>query len=225
MAKAAPVSRKEKAEATRQRIIAAAYDLFSTKGYAGTTFRAVAEAAGVAVQTVYFVFHTKVELLEAVTVQAAAAQARPGPVMDRPWAAEALQTGDARRTIALAVEYGVDIYARVGPIARVMRMAAMSDPDVDAVWTRISVDRKQGMHRLVQHIAELGALAQGLTVERGTDILHALNGHDTYIELVGQAGWDLVEYKRWLYQLLCSQLLTDAARRRRGAPLSGLTIA
>ncbi len=225
MVQPAPTRRSEKAEATRQRIMAAAYDLFTAKGYAGTTIKAVADAAGVAVQTVYFVFHTKADLLDAVLSSSGAGTTPPGPVMDRPWAAEALAADDARRTVALAVEHGVDIYTRVAPLARVVRVAAMSDSDVDTVWTRISVKRKQGMRRLVRHIANLGALADDLTADRATDILHTINGHDTYIELVGQAGWTLVDYKRWVYDLLCAQLLTDTARRAPGEPLTGLTFA
>ncbi|WP_346279768.1 TetR/AcrR family transcriptional regulator [Pseudonocardia sp.] len=220
-----PLTRKEKAEATRRRIIAAAYDSFCSRGYAGTTMKSVAAASAVAVQTIYFVFHSKAELLDATILQAAAGTPDHSPVMQRPWAVEAAETSDARRTIALAVEYGVDIYVRVGPIARIMRVAAMSDTDVDVIWTRIAVNRKKGMRRLVEHLADLGALADGVTVERGTDIFHAVNGHDVYIELVGQAGWPLRDFKRWLYELMIKDLLSDTARQAPGNPLAGLSFA
>ena len=52
-------SRREKAQATRLRIVEAALAAFLDRGYSGTTMDAVAAQAGVAVQTVYFVFHTK----------------------------------------------------------------------------------------------------------------------------------------------------------------------
>ena len=48
---------------TRLRITKAAYTLFCERGFSGTTMADVAQAAGVAVQTDYFVFHTKGELL------------------------------------------------------------------------------------------------------------------------------------------------------------------
>jgi AcrR family transcriptional regulator len=51
-------TRHERAPATRQRITRVAYALFSERGYAETTMAEIAEAAGVAVQTVYFAFHT-----------------------------------------------------------------------------------------------------------------------------------------------------------------------
>ena len=59
-------SRREKAQATRRRIIEAARSRFETEGYASTTMDTIAADAGVAVQTVYFAFHTKAEVLLAV---------------------------------------------------------------------------------------------------------------------------------------------------------------
>ena len=46
-------SRKEAAKATRQSIFDAARRLFLERGYAGTTMPAIAQAAGVALDTVY----------------------------------------------------------------------------------------------------------------------------------------------------------------------------
>src|SRR2546427_5429982 len=59
----AKLTRRERAKATHWRIVKAAYTLFCARGYAGTTMAQIAEAAGVAVQTLYFTFHTKSMLL------------------------------------------------------------------------------------------------------------------------------------------------------------------
>ena len=59
----AKITRRERAKATRRRIAEAALVRFSGQGYAATTMDAIAGDAGVAVQTVYFTFHTKAELL------------------------------------------------------------------------------------------------------------------------------------------------------------------
>ncbi len=47
------------------RIIEAASDVFAGAGYVGARMADIADRAGVAVQTVYFTFHTKAELLTA----------------------------------------------------------------------------------------------------------------------------------------------------------------
>jgi AcrR family transcriptional regulator len=49
-----------------ERIIVSAYTLFCESGYRGTTMESIAQRAGVAVQTVYFTFRTKDDLLQAV---------------------------------------------------------------------------------------------------------------------------------------------------------------
>src|SRR5688572_16279805 len=56
-------TRRDRAQATRRRIVDRAHELFSELDYAGTTMEAIADAAGVAPQTVYYVFGTKARLL------------------------------------------------------------------------------------------------------------------------------------------------------------------
>lgn len=63
---AAPVARASQREATRQRVIDAAQDLFDTHGYQGTTIREIARHAGVAVGSVFTTFASKGEILSEV---------------------------------------------------------------------------------------------------------------------------------------------------------------
>src|SRR6266566_6576365 len=64
------MARRERAQQTRARIVEAAYRLFSRHGYDATTMQAVADEAGVAVQTVYFTFRTKAGLLASIESRA-----------------------------------------------------------------------------------------------------------------------------------------------------------
>ena len=63
-------ARRANAAATRERICAAAEELFVRDGYARTSIRAVARAAAVAEATVYLAFPNKGALLDAVIVRA-----------------------------------------------------------------------------------------------------------------------------------------------------------
>src|SRR5215217_5506474 len=63
-------SRRAAAAATRERICVAAEGLLLRDGYACTTIRAVAKAAGVAEATVYVAFANKAALLDAVILRA-----------------------------------------------------------------------------------------------------------------------------------------------------------
>ncbi len=64
--------RQQKALATRGRVLDAALELFLADGYATTTITAIADAADVAVQTVYAVFGTKKAILDELRARAVA---------------------------------------------------------------------------------------------------------------------------------------------------------
>jgi AcrR family transcriptional regulator len=61
-----PPARQSQKEATRQRVLSAARDLFDTRGYQGTTIREIARHAGVAVGSVFTTFASKGEILSEV---------------------------------------------------------------------------------------------------------------------------------------------------------------
>jgi AcrR family transcriptional regulator len=63
---AAPSSRRTQKEATRNRVIEAARELFDTQGYQGTTIREIARHAGVSVGSVFTTFASKGEILSQV---------------------------------------------------------------------------------------------------------------------------------------------------------------
>jgi TetR/AcrR family transcriptional regulator, cholesterol catabolism regulator len=59
-------ARRSQKAATRQRVLAAARELFDTHGYEGTTIREIARHAGVAVGSVFTTFSSKGEILSEV---------------------------------------------------------------------------------------------------------------------------------------------------------------
>ena len=61
-----PPARRSRKEATRQRVIDAARELFDTHGYQGATVRDIARHAGVAVGSVFTTFASKGEILSEV---------------------------------------------------------------------------------------------------------------------------------------------------------------
>lgn len=60
------LARQSQKEATRQRVLAAARELFDTHGYQGATVRDIARHAGVAVGSVFTTFASKGEILSEV---------------------------------------------------------------------------------------------------------------------------------------------------------------
>ncbi len=184
-----------------------ARELFITQGYASTTMGEIASAAGVAVQTVYYTFRTKGALLcEVMDVTAAGTETAP-PVGRRAWMHEAMTDPSPQRALAVAIEHGTGIFERAAPLWPAMNAAAANDPSIGAYWARVTADRRAGQRALVVRLAELGGLRPGLDVERATDLVVVLVGHDTYTGLVRQAGWSVPAYKAWLFATLTQQLL------------------
>src|SRR4051812_43303677 len=105
-------SRRASAEETRERICAAAEALFLRDGYARTSIKRVAQAAGVAEATVYLSFKTKPALLDATIVRATRF---PAPeIVDLPTFAAAQAT----------------LMARAAPIIALGEAAALMDADL-----------------------------------------------------------------------------------------------
>src|ERR1044072_8419766 len=86
--------RRARSRATRLRITKAASSLFRDRGYTRTTMADIAEAAGVAVQTVYFVFHTKTEVLNSAYGSAVMGEEGPAVPQEQAWNRQAVAEPD-----------------------------------------------------------------------------------------------------------------------------------
>ena len=67
------MTRAEQAEHTRQLVLDTAQRLFAEQGYDATSLQMIADAMGVKKANVYYYFHTKAEILTAITSPALAA--------------------------------------------------------------------------------------------------------------------------------------------------------
>ena len=205
----APVkpTRADRARRTRRRILDSAHELFVAEGYAATTMERIASSAGVAVQTVYYTFRTKGQLLSELVEVTAAGPDVGVPVAQRAWLREAMAATSAERMLALVVEHGTGIYERAAPLWPAVNAAAAADPEVERYWQGVTANRRAGQGQLVARLAELGALREGLDLERATDLVVVLVGHDVFRALVVEAAWPVPAYRAWLLTTLGQQLL------------------
>jgi AcrR family transcriptional regulator len=192
-------------------MLESAHRLFVTQGYANTTMTEIAARAEVAVQTLYYTFQTKGKMLiEIVEVASAGGDPSPLPVPQRPWFRQMMSATSPQRFLALSVEHGTAIYERVAELWPALAEAA-SDPDVARYWEGIATGRRNAQLSQVLRLTDLGALKPGLEIERATDLLFLLAGHEPYRSLVENAGWPAAEYRAWLFTTLVTQLLASAA--------------
>lgn len=199
-------SRRERARATRLRIVLSAQALFVERGYPATTMEDIAAASGVAVQTVYYTFKTKSLLLREAVDLAGAGRPDEPPVGERAWLQEAMTEPSGDRALAIAVEGGVDIYARAAPLWPALQAASVADPEVEGYFRSMLANRRAGMAQLAHHLHEIGYLRPDLMPDRGGDIVFALFSHETYLALTRVAGWSIEAFKAWLWATLRAQL-------------------
>lgn len=204
--KRAKPTRSDRARQTRDRMLDSARRLFITDGYAATTMERIADDASVAVQTLYYTFRTKGDLLCEVIEVTAAGEEDAAPVAQRTWWQGMWTATSGQRVLALAVEHGADIFVRAAPLWPAVTAAA-GDPRVEQYWRTVTANRRAGQGRMVARLAELGALRDGLDPDRATVIVVALFSHDVFGSLVTDAGWSVPEYKAWLFTTLVQQLL------------------
>jgi AcrR family transcriptional regulator len=196
--------RREQAARTRARILDAAATLFATQGYAGTSVRAIAESAGVAPDTVYATFGTKVRLLTAI-IDTRLAPAGERNVMDRPAAHAVRDAPDQRAQLRAFARDMAAVSARVRPIYEVLRAASTSEPEVAEVFAEMERHRFENMARLVAWLSERGALRTDPV--RAAETIWALAGADVARMLCDVRGWTDDEYATWLESTLADALL------------------
>jgi AcrR family transcriptional regulator len=199
--------RREQAAATRREILEAAQRLFEEHGYSTTTMAAVAARAGVALKTVYAAFETKSGLLRALWNLLLRGDEDDVPVMARAWYLEVLEEPDPERQLRLNARNARAVKQRIAPVLDVIRHAAPLDSEMAALWARIQSDFYENQAAIVQSLSTRGALAPGLDVARGADILWTLNHPDLWQLLVAQRGWSAEQWEQWFADTSCAQLL------------------
>ena len=199
--------RQQQAAATRRGILEAAQRLFDQQGYPATTMEAIAAEAGVALKTVYVVFTTKSGLLRALWDFMLKGDQEDAGVAQRPWYQEVLAEPDAERQLRLNARNSRVVKQRIAGVLKVIRSAAPSDPDAQALWQLIQSDFYANQKVIVDSVHTKGALNPRLDVTRAADILWALNHPDTWFILVGERDWTPAEYEAWFADTACAQLL------------------
>lgn len=201
--------RAQKAQETRRRILEAALELFVRDGYGATNLQDVAGKAGVAVQTIYFVFGNKRALLKELVDVTIAGDDEPVATMDRPWYVGALAAGTARDMLRAYVVGASSILERVAPIGKMLEAAAASDPEVAALWQHDVDPRYVVQRRAAQALTGKPDARPGVSVEEAADLLYGLLSPELYLVFVHERGWPREHWERWVGETLRAQLCSS----------------
>ena len=196
--------RADQARRTRAAVVTAAGDCFVARGYAGTTMKDVADAAGVAVQTV-FGQGGKAALLLACVDRALVGDDEQVPLRQREQFTRLLAAEGKADKLAVLREMAMDRLPSIGPILRAFRNAAGADPEVAASWAEYEQRRAADTSVLVGSFAPL--LRPPLDVEQAVDVFWAVFASDTADRFLGDRGWSVEQYADWLVDAVDRLLL------------------
>lgn len=203
--------RRQRAEATRARVLAAAGELFAAQGYQATTTVAIARAAGVSEASVFVAFGSKAALLIAVIGAAVAGSAQDVPLRQQPvWRELAAET---HRTQAVTnfVSFARSAHQRTWGLLAMIRAAAQGDPGLAEAVTRAGQARHSDCEWFATTVLGLPASEPGTAA--AVDVLWAQTSVEVYRMLVIDQGWSPERYETWLTAALCRELGVDAPAR------------
>ena len=199
--------RQEQARHNRWAVLQAARQLFLERGFAATTMPAIASTAGVSVQTVYKAFGNKPRLAKAVFDVAMAGDDEPVPMLQRASLGRVRDERDPRQRFRLYGEFLAEVAPRHVPVQLVIRDAASSDPEAQAVWAELQAERLNGMMLFARALHDDGNLRPGISISEARDVLWTYNSAELYQLLAIERGWSPKRYGRWIADALIAALV------------------
>ncbi|MET1002231.1 MAG: helix-turn-helix domain-containing protein [Acidimicrobiia bacterium] len=180
--------RDRQAAATRQEVLEAAVELFRDSGWAGTTLAAIAERAGVAIETIYNGFGSKKGLLRAACDVAVVGDTQEVPLAERP-EYQRMGEGSLEARLHAAITLNTDVLERSALLWRAVVEAAVADSEAaewrDEFEAGRYVDTRRGL-----------TLVFGAPPDPATaDLLWAVLGPEVYLKLVHERGQTRAEYE------------------------------
>lgn len=201
--------RRAKAEATRRKILRAAHEEFLAQGFHGATMAAIARRAGVAVQTVYFVFRTKADLISAVIDAAVTGDDETAAPQQTAWWAAMEQEPDPAEALRLFVRGAAPLYERGSSISEVLRAAALTDPEVRRTHEHHEQLRREGYRQVIDLLAARAPLREGLDADMATDVFLTVCGDAVWHQLRSEHGWSEDQVTAWMCDVLPRLLLAE----------------
>jgi AcrR family transcriptional regulator len=187
--------RRQAAARTRAAILDAARELFTERGYAATPMTAIADRAGVALDTVYAAAGRKPDLARLLIETAISGTGQAIPAEQRDYVRAVRGAPDAETKIALYAAAITAIAPRMALVLAIIQQAP-GEPELAALWHQIAERRAANMRLFVADLASVHPLR--LDPGEAADIVWATNATELYQLLVGQRGWTPRRYEHFL---------------------------
>jgi AcrR family transcriptional regulator len=199
--------RQEQAQITKNRILDAASRLFVKSGYSNVTVEDIALEAGVAHQTVYAVFRTKLAVAQTIIWSSFQTEGIDELM------ASGRQSGDVEVHIRTGAHIARRLNERFAAIVRFMRESG--DPALLAEYQKIEGLRfEQIRAQISSDLSTSGRLRAGITAADAVSSIWVMTGTDLYNQLVSGRRWTPARYEEWLRDALINMLLEPPTTTR-----------
>jgi len=200
--------RKQQAQATRGRILEASRRLVARGTYSTLTMADIAADAGVAYQTVYAIFGTKVQLAKALVETGFSHIPAALNLFDH--MLDAREPEQWFRTAAHATRLILEPCADLAGFIR-----QSGDPDLlsgyqDREHTRYIAIARSG---LIERLVKSDRLSAQLSPSEAVAVIWAMSGADLYNQLVFDQKWSPARYEEWLADALMKAVLKPSTPR------------
>jgi TetR/AcrR family transcriptional regulator of autoinduction and epiphytic fitness len=199
--------RQAQARETRRQIAEAARNLFFERGYSGTTIDAIAQAAGVASETVYSVFGSKRKVLSHLMDISIGGDDQPIRLLDRPEPQAVLHDNDQRNQIIMFSQGITEILVRAAQLFEVVRSAAMTEKEIADLMQDLLKERLENMTTFVTHLASNGGLREGMDIPLAAEMVWTITSPEVFLLLTRDQNYAKRQYTDWLEATLTRLLL------------------
>jgi AcrR family transcriptional regulator len=197
--------RREQARRNHDRIVDMAQRRFLRDGYGPTTIAAIAEDAGVSVDTIFKSFGGKPGLIRAMNARALEGTGRV-PAEQQSDELQARES-DPRKLISGWGRFTTEIAPLAAPIMLLVRDAAGSHPELKPLLKEADANRLRRMTDNAQRFAAAGHLRPGLTVADAANVLWTYSSLELYELLVLRRGMPLKAYGRFVADAMIAALI------------------
>jgi AcrR family transcriptional regulator len=187
---------------TRAVVLDAAARLFDELGWADTSMRHVAKAAGVSMETVYAGFGSKGDLLAAVMDVAVVGDDLPIPLARRDFAL-VLRTGTRDERVAKAAGMSAAISSRTCELVQALTQGSATDASLARRLAELDARRRAEIADYFEQVASRAPTVLEL------DEVWLLTSAEVFHLLVHRSGWTPEQHKHWLANRLLGLVSQD----------------
>lgn len=197
--------RRAQAQENRQLVLHAAHELFVTQGYGATSITQIAAAAGVAPETVYAGFRTKLTVLRRAWDIAVGGDDRDVDLLERPEMRAVFAEPDLPTRLVRLAHVNTAVMRRTAHLRRAIAGAAGGDPAAAEFLAEIDRVRFSALREHALAAEATGQLA--VPADTCRDVLFATTDGGLWLNLVDFCGWPDDQYATWLADLWRAALL------------------